>query len=428
MTAARSRWWRRTSSGAAGVGSTPARSASPPAAVTPAAIAASSISPDSRVSRTISTCGRGCSARVTAARASASASSAVRKSPARPRTPSVPNSWRAITRAATALALGELRALARLLQAGLLAFLHARVAGEEAAALQLAAQVRVGDDQRPRDAVAQGAGLGGDAAAVHAGDDIHAGLVADRLERLADDPLERLAWEELLERLAVDRVGAGARLEDHAGDRGLALAGGGVAGSRGEVDGRVSDRHLGVIGLLLLARRGRLGVRFGGGLGLGVEEVLALGDDVGNEVGAGDLGLRARGGLLFELFLRTGGHGLGGGGLLGRGGGLLGRGGGLLGRGGGLLGRGGGLLGRGGGLLGRGLVGRGLVGRGGRLVGARLGGHAGSFDAVGSVGARLGGHAGRLGGLAAALGLVARLVVLGLLGHCEISIGCGCWA
>ena len=59
MTAASCRPWRRTSSGAAGVGSTPASSASPPAAVTPAAIADSSISPDSRVSRTIRTCGRG---------------------------------------------------------------------------------------------------------------------------------------------------------------------------------------------------------------------------------------------------------------------------------------------------------------------------------------------------------------------------------
>ena len=40
---------------AAGVGRTPPSSTSPPAAVTPAASAASSISPDSRVSRMIST-------------------------------------------------------------------------------------------------------------------------------------------------------------------------------------------------------------------------------------------------------------------------------------------------------------------------------------------------------------------------------------
>ncbi len=58
MTAASASSWRRTSSGAAGVGSTPASRASPPAAVTPAAIADSSISPDSRVSRTMTTWAR----------------------------------------------------------------------------------------------------------------------------------------------------------------------------------------------------------------------------------------------------------------------------------------------------------------------------------------------------------------------------------
>src|SRR5437588_9474042 len=159
--------WRLRRSGAAGVGRTPASSASPPAAATPAAIADSSISPDSRVSRTISTCGRPPpgtdSQRATAARASLSASSAVRKSPARPRTPSVPKSWRATGRRS---ALGELRPLTRLLESGLLALLDARIAREEAAALELAAQVGVSLQQRTGDAVTQRAGLGRDAAAV----------------------------------------------------------------------------------------------------------------------------------------------------------------------------------------------------------------------------------------------------------------------
>jgi hypothetical protein len=64
-------------------------------ALTPAASAASSMSPDSRVSRMTST--RGCSPPISAvtARPSASARSAVRTSPATPRTPSVPNSLRA---------------------------------------------------------------------------------------------------------------------------------------------------------------------------------------------------------------------------------------------------------------------------------------------------------------------------------------------
>ena len=68
----------------------PGASASPPPPATPAASAASSIGPDSRVSRTISTCGRAASTMPAAAWPSASASSAVSTSPATPpRTPSV---------------------------------------------------------------------------------------------------------------------------------------------------------------------------------------------------------------------------------------------------------------------------------------------------------------------------------------------------
>src|SRR4051812_31859213 len=182
--------YRRTSSAAPGVGSTPPSSAWPPAAETPAAIAASSISPDSRVSRTIRTCGA-CAGEVdAAARPRARARSAVRNSPATPRTPSVPKSFRSrvcvmayvsTTRrpgdrqgSSGALALRELRPLARLLETRLLALLLTSVAGQEAAPLELGAQVRVGLDQRAGDPVAQRVGLRGDATAVDAGDDVHA--------------------------------------------------------------------------------------------------------------------------------------------------------------------------------------------------------------------------------------------------------------
>src|SRR3954447_20840488 len=191
----------------------PPSSASPPAAATPAATAASSISPDSRVSRMMST--RGCPPRsAAAARARLSARSAVSSSPATPRTPSGPNRRRVVMRV---LALAELRALARLLEAGFLALLRTRVAREEAPALEFATEVGVGLEQRARDAVAQGAGLGAHAAAVHPGDDVHPVLVADRFERLADRALQRGAREEDIERLAVDRVRPVAGLEDHAG-------------------------------------------------------------------------------------------------------------------------------------------------------------------------------------------------------------------
>src|SRR3990170_5392176 len=66
------------------------------------------------------------------------------------------------------LTLGPLEALARSLLAVLLALLHARVAGEEAAAAELGFQLGVGQDQRPRQSHAHRAGLAGAAAAADA--------------------------------------------------------------------------------------------------------------------------------------------------------------------------------------------------------------------------------------------------------------------
>src|SRR4029077_20644611 len=103
------------------------------------------------------------------------------------------------TSAAGPSALGELRPLAGLLEAGLLALLDARVTRQEATALELAPEVGIGLDQRPRHAMAQRAGLGRHATAVHARDDVHPGLVTDGLQRLPDHALQRLAREEGLE-------------------------------------------------------------------------------------------------------------------------------------------------------------------------------------------------------------------------------------
>src|SRR4051794_10080399 len=119
---------------------------------------------------------------VVAALPSASASSAVTSSPATPRTPSVPNSLRVIARplgsACGALALRELRALTGLLETRLLALLHAGVACEEAVALELAAEVWIGLDERACDAVPQRRGLRRHAAAVDLRDHVHATGVA----------------------------------------------------------------------------------------------------------------------------------------------------------------------------------------------------------------------------------------------------------
>src|SRR3954462_13760422 len=185
-----------------------------------------------------------------------------------------------------ALALGELRPLAGLLEAGLLALLDARVARQEATALELASQVRVGLEQRAADAVAQRAGLGRDAAALHAGHDIHAVRVADGLERLTNVALEGRAREEDVERAAVDRVRARAGKQDDAGDRGLALARRAVARAGGEVDRDRGDRLVGDV--VRVAGRRLLVVVVAG------ERVGPLLDDVALEVGAGDLRLDPR--------------------------------------------------------------------------------------------------------------------------------------
>src|SRR3954465_3761430 len=88
-----------------------------------------------------------------------------------------------------ALALGELRPLAGLLETGLLPLLDARVAGQEAAALELQAQARIGFHGRPGDPVPQRSGLGRDPAALDTRHHVEAALVARRLERLAGHTL-----------------------------------------------------------------------------------------------------------------------------------------------------------------------------------------------------------------------------------------------
>jgi len=61
--------------------------------------------------------------------------------------------------------------------------------------------------------VTQCAGLGRDATAVQSGDDVHAVLVPDGLQRLANVALEGEPGEVLLERAPVDEICARARTE-----------------------------------------------------------------------------------------------------------------------------------------------------------------------------------------------------------------------
>src|SRR4051794_37347429 len=197
----------RRSSATAGVGTTPASTADPPADATPRANASSSSSPEPRVSRPTKT--RPPPDQSADALPSRSTSSGVISSPTMPRTPSVPKYsrgtardliWRLMGRgigtepanhrtAGTSgdlrvrLALGELRSLAGLVQAGLLALHLAGIPRQVALALERHAQLRVRLDEGPGDAVAHSAGLPGEASAMDADPQVICPLDARRAER-----------------------------------------------------------------------------------------------------------------------------------------------------------------------------------------------------------------------------------------------------
>src|SRR5829696_9162159 len=254
----------------AGVGSTPATTAAPPAETTPRAKASSSSTPDARVSRPMKTLPAAIHS--AAARPSRSTSSGVTSSPTTPRTPSVPKYLRAMTAPAYAagralcaamgapptaastgfagartvrvarcrkggsrggnrrfpavpsLTLRELRGLAGLVQAGLLALHLARVAREEALALQRYAQLRVHLDERAGDPVPDRSGLTARAAAVDADAEVVLAVEARGLERSHRDRAVQQAREVLLDRAAVHPRLPVAGAQDDARDGGFALA------------------------------------------------------------------------------------------------------------------------------------------------------------------------------------------------------------
>src|SRR5437763_14702520 len=81
-------------------------------------------------------------------------------------------------------ALAELLATAGAVQADLLAFDLARVARHETGTAEIGLQGHVVVDQRPGDAVTDGAGLAGLAAAVHVHLDVERGVVRGQPQRL----------------------------------------------------------------------------------------------------------------------------------------------------------------------------------------------------------------------------------------------------
>jgi len=124
------------------------------------------------------------------------------------------------------LTLAELRSAACGFETVLFTLFHSRVAGQQTGGLESGAVVLVHDEQRAGDAVADGAGLAGNAAAGNGGLDVDLADGAGGDQGLADDELQGLETEVIVDVTAVDRDDAAAvGNEVDAGDRGLSASG-----------------------------------------------------------------------------------------------------------------------------------------------------------------------------------------------------------
>src|SRR5580693_8369766 len=126
----------------------------------------------------------------------------------------------------TRLALRELERLARLRTALLLALDHARVAGEETALLQDAAQLRLEIGQRLGQAMTHRTSLPRQAAAGDRTDHVVLAVAGGRDQGLLDHHAQHWAGEIDFDLAGVDHDLAGAGLDPDPRDGVLALAGG----------------------------------------------------------------------------------------------------------------------------------------------------------------------------------------------------------
>src|SRR5208282_3173238 len=126
----------------------------------------------------------------------------------------------------TNLALRELEAAARFGLAVFLAFDHPRVAGDEAAALEHSAQLRLVPDQRLGQTMAHRAGLARKAAARNGANHIVLTLAVCGDQRLLDQHAQHRPGKISFHRPSIDDDLAGAHLDPNASNRVLAFAGG----------------------------------------------------------------------------------------------------------------------------------------------------------------------------------------------------------
>src|SRR5437773_711560 len=122
------------------------------------------------------------------------------------------------------LALTELRRLARFVQARLLALDDTSVARQEAGPLERDPQLRIGLDERARDAVTDRACLSARAAAVNADADVEGPLHSCRLQLRQRRRAVRGARKVILDRAPVEPCVPVAGTQDHSCDGRLPLA------------------------------------------------------------------------------------------------------------------------------------------------------------------------------------------------------------
>lgn len=116
------------------------------------------------------------------------------------------------------LSLGELRCTASALETVFLSFGHSRVSGQEACLLECGAKLCIILKECSGDTVADSTCLAGHAAAVDAADDVELFAGACKSERLADDELEGLKAEIIVNLSVVDDDLAGAGIKTDSGD------------------------------------------------------------------------------------------------------------------------------------------------------------------------------------------------------------------